>query len=196
VSYYGSIKNTIVNQWGYSYETLDTGYQYFIKSWCVWEEIFFIGKFAYTKSDWVKAPDDSDILWWDRHIVSKSWHLQDLSCDVTTKLLYWVIFISYKAHSFDCSNEPPPGTARTFMMDFFIYLRMVFLVFYYLQCRLALNNREGDYCLMLAQVFLMTGFKSLLYLLHDNTYNYNVMYSKQNRKYFYSFTFRLKEDLV
>jgi hypothetical protein len=30
VSYYGSIKNTIVNQWGqmYSYETLDTGYQY------------------------------------------------------------------------------------------------------------------------------------------------------------------------
>jgi hypothetical protein len=40
VSYYGSIKNTIVNQWGYSYETLDTGYQYFIKSW-VFEEIFY-----------------------------------------------------------------------------------------------------------------------------------------------------------
>jgi hypothetical protein len=51
VSYYGSIKNTIVNQWGqmYSYETLDTGYQYiFIKvQTLVCLRRYFIGKFAY-----------------------------------------------------------------------------------------------------------------------------------------------------
>lgn len=99
VSYYASIKNQFVNQWGqiYSYQPIDTGYQHMFGSLNCYESetIFggdtFINRFGFkTKLPFfidnrVKAPDDSDIFydeignigfpkyWHSARSVNKNW---------------------------------------------------------------------------------------------------------------------------
>lgn len=121
VSYYASLKNYIVNQYGqiYSYETIDTGYQYLIDlpnpSTTVFGGDTFISRFAFkTKLPFfidnrVKAPDDSDIFydeignvafpryWHSARSILKNYNIP--SQGVMSNI------ISYKAHNFDCSNE-------------------------------------------------------------------------------------------
>jgi hypothetical protein len=121
VSYYASLKNSVVNQWGqiYSYETIDTGYQYIINSPNSSTTVFggdtFISRFAYkTKLPFfidnrVNAPDDSDIFYDEIGNVAypRYWH------SARSILVNYSIpgqgvmanIISYKAHNFDCPNE-------------------------------------------------------------------------------------------
>jgi hypothetical protein len=126
VSYYASMKNNIVNQWGqiYSYETIDTGYQYILNapnpSLTVFGGDTFISRFAYkTKLPFfidnrVNAPDDSDIFYDEIGNVAypRYWHsarsiLKNYGIPSHGVM---VNIISYKAHNFDCSNEGFVGT--------------------------------------------------------------------------------------
>lgn len=121
VSYYASLKNYIVNQYGqiYSYETIDTGYQYLIDlpnpSTTVFGGDTFISRFAFkTKLPFfidnrVNAPDDSDIFYDEIGNVAypRYWHsarsiLENYSIPSQGVMSN---IISYKAHNFDCSNE-------------------------------------------------------------------------------------------
>ena len=126
VSYYASIKNNIVNQWGqiYSYETIDTGYQYILNSPNPTTTVFggdtFISRFAFkTKLPFfidnrVNAPDDSDIFYDEIGNVAypKYWHsarsiVKNYSIPGQGVMAN---IISYKAHNFDCPNDSIVGT--------------------------------------------------------------------------------------
>jgi hypothetical protein len=121
VSYYASLKDIIINQWGqiYSYETIDTGYQYIINSPNPTTTVFggdtFISRFAFkTKLPFfidnrVNAPDDSDIFYDEIGNVAypRYWHsarsiLENYSIPGQGVMAN---IISYKAHNFDCPNE-------------------------------------------------------------------------------------------
>jgi hypothetical protein len=130
VSYYASLKNQFVNQWGqiYSYSTIDTGFQEILTSSTQGVKVVFggdtfINRFAFkTKLPFfidnrVGAPDDSDIFYDEIGNIAypKYWHsarsiLKDYSTD-TGGVLPSVLsnIISYKAHNFDCPNSQLPG---------------------------------------------------------------------------------------
>jgi hypothetical protein len=121
VSYYGSLKNSIINQWGqiYSYDTIDTGYQYIFNDsgnnqTTVFGGDTFIGRFAFkTKLPFfidnrVNAPDDSDIFYDEIGNIAypKYWHsARSILADynIAGQGLMQNI-ISYKAHNFDCPD--------------------------------------------------------------------------------------------
>ena len=130
VSYYASLKNKFVNQWGqiYSYKTIDTGFQRMFDVTAPLSDVVFggdtfISRFAFkTKLPFfidnrVNAPDDSDIFYDEIGNIAypKYWHsarsiLADYSVD-TGGVLPVVMsnIISYKAHNFDCPNSQLPG---------------------------------------------------------------------------------------
>ena len=140
VSYYASLKNTFVNQWGqvYSYDTIDTGFQEIFEGASTYATVFggdtFISRFAFkTKIPFfidnrVDAPDDSDIFYDEIGNIAypKYWHssrsiLDDYSVppgEADQSLGILVNFISYKAHNFDCPNDTSivttiPATSTT-----------------------------------------------------------------------------------
>ena len=214
VCYYGSLKNVFVNQWGqiYSYVTIDTGFQRKLNTTTseiaiVFGGDTFISRFAFkTKLPFfidnrVGAPDDSDIFYDEIGNIAypKYWHssrsiLKDYTVD--GKVLSNII--SYKAHNFDCPNNPaliaPPnaGAGRTFY-DGYFYLFAYGIPNFYCESsyntdlRQAFNNREGDFW-----PHVSTGIpdgwlqESFVTIAQDNTYNYNVTYSKQNKENFFS----------
>ena len=129
VSYYASIKNQVVNQWGqiYSYETVDTGFQKLVNS-SVYQTatIFggdtFISRFAFkTKLPFfidnrVDAPADSDIFYDEIGNVAypKYWHsARSILKDYMSNGGLLSNIISYKAHNFDCPNDGPITTSIT-----------------------------------------------------------------------------------
>jgi hypothetical protein len=145
VSYYASLKNIFLNQWGqiYSYETIDTGFQrMFNISSNSTDVVFggdtFINKFAYkTKLPFfldnrVNGLDDSDIFYDEIGNVGypKFWHS---ARSILSTYHDMINIISIKAHNFDCYNDPastppptiPPsaspisGTLRTFYDGYF-----------------------------------------------------------------------------
>ena len=211
VSYYASLKNIFVNQWGqiYSYKTIDTGFQVDLNSTSQPTTIFggdtFISRFTFkTKLPFfidnrVGAPDDSDIFYDEIGNIAypKFWHsarsiLQNYSTMTN--------IISYKAHNFDCPNYDPvtgeinakSGSDRTFY-DGYFYLFAYGIPNFYCESsyntdlRQAFNNREGDFW-----PHVSTGIpddwvqESFVSIANDNTYNYNVTYSKQNKENFFS----------
>jgi len=214
VSYYASIKNIAVSQWGqmYSYETLDTGFQRsLINIPNVESEIFFggdtfISRFAFkTKLPFfidnrVGAPDDSDIFYDEIGNIAypKYWHsarsiLSDFGA--TGGLLPNII--SYKANNFDCPNSQLPGPPannpnRTFYNGYF-YLFAYGIPNFYCETsyntdlRQAFNNKEGDFWphvnTDIPDDWLQESFVTIL---QDNTYYYNVTFSKQNKENFFS----------
>ena len=121
VSYYASIKNSVINQWGqiYSYETIDTGYQYILNSPNPSTTVFggdtFISRFAFkTKLPFfidnrVNAPDDSDIFYDEIGNVAypRYWHSSRSILENYSIPGHGVManIISYKAHNFDCPSE-------------------------------------------------------------------------------------------
>tara|TARA_R110000868_G_scaffold823_6_gene6236 strand:+ start:10967 stop:17023 length:6057 start_codon:yes stop_codon:yes gene_type:complete len=214
VSYYASMKNIVLNQWGqiYSYKTIDTGYQAMrgeSGTSIVFGGDIFISKFAYkTKLPFfidnrVGAPDDSDIFYDEIGNVGfpKYWHssrsiLEDYfgapGDNVMTNL------ISYKAHNFDCPNDPSSvpvqtgGSARTFY-DGYFYLFAYGIPSFYCEStynvdlRQAFNNKEGDFW-----PHVSSGIpddwvqESNVPIAQDNTYYYNVTFSKQNKENVFS----------
>jgi hypothetical protein len=137
LSYYASMKNVLINQWGqiYSYSTIDTGFQRMFndavspKVATVFGGDTFISRFAFkTKLPFfidnrVGAPDDSDIFYDEIGNIAypRYWHsarsiLKDYTSsdepdhDLTVTLSN---VISYKAHNFDCPNSQEPGPTST-----------------------------------------------------------------------------------
>ena len=216
LSYYASLKNTFVNQWGqiYSYETIDTGFQRMInnvKSATIFGGDTFISRFSFkTKlplfiDNRVNAPDDSDIFYDEIGNVAypKYWHsarsiLKDYNVTNTHGSISPVMtnIISYKAHNFDCPNyDPitgdiyaPNGAERTFY-DGYFYLFAYGIPNFYCESsyntdlRQAFNNKEGDFW-----PHVSTGIpddwlqESFVSIANDNTYTYNVTFSKQNKE--------------
>jgi len=205
VSYYASLKNTFVNQYGqmYSYDTIDTGFQRSVTSntdATIFGGDTFISRFAFkTKLPFfidnrVNAPDDSDIFYDEIGNIAypKYWHsarsiLSDYEGNNSGKLTN---IISYKAHEFDCPNDPLPATGsnRTFY-DGYFYLFAYGIPNFYCESsyntdlRQAFNNREGDFW-----PHVSTGIpddwvqEDFVSIANDNTYTYNVTFSKQNKE--------------
>jgi hypothetical protein len=221
VSYYGSLKNIFVNQWGqiYSYNTIDTGFQESIdinnlmfstpNSATIFGGDTFISKFAFkTKlpfffDDRVNAPDDSDIFYDEIGNVAypQYWHsarsvLSDFTLTTGEVLKN---MISYKAHNFDCPNNqnPAPNSAtnppivnpnRTFY-DGKMYMFAYGIPSFYCESsinvdlRQAFNSLEGDFYPHVSSGIPDNWLQeSVVPIAFDNTYYYNVTFSKQNKE--------------
>jgi hypothetical protein len=210
VSYYASMKNSFVNQWGqiYSYVTIDTGFQRRVdinssEIATVFGGDTFISRFTFkTKLPYfidnrVNAPDDSDIFYDEIGNIAypKYWHsARSILKDYTVDGKVMSNIISYKAHNFDCPNDPsatpPPnaGSNRTYYDGFFYLFAYGVPNFYCessynLDLRQAFNNREGDFW-----PHVSTGIpddwvqEDYVSIANDNTYSYNVTFSKQNKE--------------
>jgi len=211
VSYYASLKNTFVNQWGqiYSYDTIDTGFQRsleFNTSAVIFGGDTFISRFAFkTKLPFfidnrVNAPDDSDIFYDEIGNIAypKYWHsarsiLSNYTPSGGTEMIN---IVSYKAHEFDCPNYNPTtgainansGSNRTFY-DGYFYLFAYGIPNFYCESsyntdlRQAFNNKEGDFW-----PHVSTGIpddwvqENFVSIANDNTYTYNTTFSKQNKE--------------
>jgi len=129
VSYYASLKNDIVNQWGqmYSYETIDTGFERVFEVPSTNNTVFggdtFISRFGFkTKLPFfldnrVNAPDDSDVFYDQIGNVAfpKYWHsARSITKDyVTSSAGILPGIISYKAHNFDCPTGNTTASINT-----------------------------------------------------------------------------------
>lgn len=170
VSYYASLKNLNINQWGqlYTYSTIDTGFQINVNFGTTQGErvVFggdtFISRFTFkTKLPFfidnrVGAPDDSDIFYDEIGNVAypKYWHS---SRSITENYILnggqiLTNIISYKANNFDCPNDPgsiaPPsgrnvaGTYRTFY-DGYFYLFAYGIPNFYCETSYNLDLRQA-----------------------------------------------------
>lgn len=227
VSYYGSIKNPTLSQWGqlYSYETIDTGFQAiidtedFLNGQPTIVTIFggdtFINKFSFkTKLPFfidnrVNAPDDSDIFYDEIGNVAypEYWHsarsiLYDYKYE-TSPDKYLKNIISIKAHYLDCPNSQlpapdPNGTPpiinpnRTFY-DGKMYMFAYGIPTFYVESsinvdlRQAFNSREGEFYPHVSTGIPDNWLQQInVPIAQDNTYYYNVTYSKQNKENFFS----------
>lgn len=210
VSYYGSLKNIAPNQWGqiYSYVTIDTGFQLIFNSTnpaeaTVFGGDTFISRFAYkTKVPFflenrVNAPDDSDVFYdvIGNIAYPKYWHSARSILRTAGGLIN---FISFKATNFDCPNATEEYTTSNSPSEL-TYYDGYFYMFAYgvpsfycetsynLDLRQAFNNREGDFW-----PHVSSGIpddwvqQSFVPIEQDNTYYYNVTFSKQNKENFFS----------
>ena len=208
LSYYASLKNIVPNQWGqiYSYQSVDTGYQSLIGDSSI-RLIFggdvFISKFAYkTKLPFfidnrVNGLDDSDIFYDELGNIGypRYWHsarsiLEDYVGDNGVPMRN---LISYKAHNFDCPNDPSSvpvggGASRTFY-DGYMYLFAYGVPSFYCEStynvdlRQAFNNREGDFWPHVSSGIPDDWVQETnVPIAQDNTYYYNVTFSKQNKE--------------
>jgi uncharacterized protein (TIGR02145 family) len=213
VAYYASLKNIFENQWGqiYSYETVDTGFQRMFNVSSYSDDVVFggdtfINRFAYkTKLPFfldnrVNGVDDSDIFYDEIGNVGypKFWH-SARSILYTYKNL--INIVSIKAHNFDCYNNPESvakdkdgaaGTLRTFYDGYFYMFAYGIPNFYCesnynVDLRQAFNLKEGDYwphvSTSIPDDWVQEEFTSIAY---DNSYFYNVTFSKQNKENFFS----------
>ena len=205
VSYYASLKNIFVNQWGqiYSYKTIDTGFQRNVipYSTTVYNTVFggdtFINKFAFkTKLPFfidnrVNAPDDSDIYYDEIGNVAypRYWHsARSVLSNGTAIGIDLTNFISVKARNLDCINSQVPKEApgRTYY-DGKMYLFAYGVPYFYCESsynvdlRQAFNNREGDFWPHVNNNIPDDWVQeSYVPIAQDNTYYYNNTFSKQN----------------
>jgi hypothetical protein len=210
VSYYGSLKNIAPTQWGqiYSYVTIDTGFQLIFNGTNPTEATVFggdtfISRFAYkTKLPFflenrVNAPDDSDVFYdvIGNIAYPKYWHS---ARSILSSVGSLTNFISYKATSFDCPNDTSQYTnsnspSELTYYDGYFYMFAYGVPSFYcetsynLDLRQAFNNREGDFW-----PHVSSGIpddwvqQSFVPIEQDNTYYYNVTFSKQNKENFFS----------
>ena len=221
VSYYASMKNIFDNQWGqiYSYETIDTGFQVDFRNQesLIKSNIFggdtFISRFAFkTKLPFffdnrVGAPDDSDIFYDEIGNVSypRYWHSSRSILENYNEIGLpngLSNIISYKAHNFDCPNDPSKflapddalaptgiaGTLRTFYNGYFYLFAYGVPNFYCessynVDLRQAFDNKAGDFwphvSTSIPDDWVQESYVSIA---NDNTYTYNVTFSKQNKE--------------
>lgn len=199
----------------YSYLTIDTGFQRDIKPLTqpVYDTIFggdtFITKFAFkTKLPFfidnrVNAPDDADIYydeignvayptyWWSSRSVLSSPTVSTSTEVVLTN------FISIKANNLDCPNSQggPNDTTvpgRTYY-DGKMYQFAYGIPYFYCESsynvdlRQAFNNKEGDFWPHVSTDIPDDWVQeSNVTIAQDNTYYYNVTYSKQNKENYFS----------
>lgn len=155
----------------------------------------------------VNGLDDSDIFYDEIGNVAypKYWHS---ARSITEDILISDIgtlpnFLSAKAHNFDCPNDqsliedpnnpggtlPPSTNPDRMYYDGFYYLFAYGIPSFYcessynLDLRQAFNSREGEYwphvSTSIPDDWVQEDYVSIL---NDNTYTYNVTYSKQNKE--------------
>ena len=217
VSYYGSMKNIIPNQWGQinSFTRIDTGYNKLVSPASGKDTFFggdvFISRFSFkTKLPFfidnrVGAPNDSDVFYDELGNVAypKFWHsarsiLSDYVANAGSsdqKLLRNII--SIKANNFDCPNNPAlytsgPGSLRTFY-DGYMYLFAYGIPNFYCETiyntdlRQAFNTKEGDFWPHVSSGIPDDWLQEKnVPIAQDNTYYYNVTFSKQNKENVFS----------
>ena len=163
----------------------------------------FISKFAYkTKLPFfidnrVNAPDDSDIFYDEIGNVGypKYWHsarsiLEDYIVTTDGNVPMKNI-VSYKAHNLDCATDPSTianGSARTFY-DGYMYNFAYGVPSFYCEStyntdlRQAFNNKEGDFWPHVSSGIPDDWVQEAnVPIAQDNTYYYNVTFSKQNKE--------------
>jgi hypothetical protein len=230
VSYYASIKNTNINQWGqiYSYNTIDTGFQRVFANLTASQTdvVFggdtFISKFAFkTKLPFfidnrVGAPDDSDIFYDEIGNIAypQYWYsARSILSNYTAGTTLLKNIISIKAHYLDCPNDATTivgtttttsstttvanggvtSSSTTYSYTGKMYLFAYGIPSFYVESsvnvdlRQAFNNLEGDF-----YPHVSTGIpdnwlqQSVVPIAFDNTYNYNITYSRQNIENYFS----------
>lgn len=203
-SYYAAIKRSLPTQYGqiYSYETVDTGFQ-FIGNTATnrYQAIFggdiFINKFGYKSklpffidnrvSTGSKTyPDDSDIFYNELGNVGNP--IYWFSTDATQgKLRVLGINIGplfgVKAFNFDCENT------KFFYNAGKIYLFAYGIPYFYCESevnvdhRQAFNGKEGDFYPRVSSGIPDDWLQEVnTTIQQDNTYHYNKTYSKQNKE--------------
>ena len=168
----------------------------------------FISKFAFkTKLPFfidnrVNAPDDSDIFYDEIGNVAypNYWHsarsvLGNYSNTINSTGIDMTNLISIKAHNFDCPNSQTPATnnpGRTYY-DGKFYLFAYGIPSFYCEStinvdlRQAFNNREGEFWPHVSTSIPDDWFQeNYVTIAQDNTYYYNVTFSKQNRENYFS----------
>ena len=156
----------------------------------------------------VNGLDDSDIFYDEIGNVAypRYWHsARSITEDIAVQEIGVIPnFISYKAHNFDCPNvqempehfedpdyviKPEDISDDTMAYDGYFYLFAYGVPSFYCESsyntdlRQAFNNREGEYW-----PHVSTGIpdewiqESFVSIANDNTYTYNVTYSKQNKE--------------
>ena len=219
-SYYASIKKNIPNQWGqiYSYEPIDTGYAKLFNledEETPTETVFggdvFINRFAYKSKfpfftdnrvnpDGTDIfPDESDIFYNELSNVGRVKYWFSTDATKGTSVLKSIFGIRPK-HFFWPRNR--------FFNDFgFIFLFAYGIPYFFVESevnidlRQAYNSKEGDFYPHVGSTIPDEWLQEyLVSIQHDNSYNYNKSYSKQNKEHFYSkipldFTNLQKNDL-
>lgn len=161
----------------------------------------------------VNAPDDSDVFydelgnvaypkyWFSARSITSDYSIPisipTLSSNILTNI------ISIKAHNFDCPNNqnPKPNSAATppvvninrTYYDGKIYLFAYGIPYFYcessinIDLRQAFNNREGDFYPNVSSNIPDDWVQeSYVPIAQDNTYYYNVTFSKQNKENYFS----------
>jgi len=175
----------------------------------------FIGRFGFkTKLPFfidnrVGAPDDSDIFYdeignvaYPKYWFSSNSILSDYPLNISAYNNLTNI-ISYKSHNFDCPNTQYPASNpyvnptivnpnRTFY-DGKMYLFAYGIPYFYCESsinvdlRQAFNNREGDFYPHVASGIPDNWFQeTVVPIALDNTYYYNISFSKQNKENYFS----------
>ena len=155
----------------------------------------------------VNAPDDSDVFYDELGNVAypKFWHsarsiLNSFTVGEGDEAQQLYNLISTKAHNLDCPNDPslispPPndqepfaGTYRSFY-DGYMYLFAYGIPNFYCESvyntdlRQAFNNKEGDFWPHVSSGIPDDWVQETnVPIAQDNTYYYNVTYSKQNKE--------------
>lgn len=210
-SYYSSIKRNIPNQYGqlYSYETIDTGYQFKIAINTVYAPtertlyIFggdtFINKFAYKSKlpffidNRAGTPDESDVEYDEIPNVAHPifWLSTDSEADTTGGsgglIDTFKQFFGVKLNNFDC---PSP---KFFYQKGKFYLFAYGIPYFYVESdvnvdlRQAFNDKEGDFFPRVSSDIPDQWLQEINTTINqDNTYYYNKTYSKQNKENFFA----------
>lgn len=208
-SYYATIKNNFVDQYGqlYSYQTIDTGYQKLVdltknlQPNVQFDVIFggdcFINQFAYKCKlpffidNRVGDDDESDIFYDEIGNVGipRFWFTTDVTKGSGRSVLGINLGVLFGVRSvfFDCQYD-----------NFFYNSGTMYLFAYGIQnfytesqvnvdLRQAYNNKEGDFYPHVGSGIPDTWLQeSNVSIAFDNTYWYNKSYSKQNEENFFS----------
>lgn len=207
-AYYGSVKRQVKNQYGqlYSYETIDTGYQFDIdineEYTNTWSSVFggdiFISRFALKRKypyflDNRVNPEgtnmfanNSDIEYNELGNIGypKYWFSTDIRRSGVNS--FFGLF-GVKETAFDCKEN-----------KFFYQMGKIYLFNYgvpnfycesevNVDLRQAFNDKEGDFFPRVASDIPDDWMQeSYVTIKHDNSYYYNKTYSKQNKENFFS----------
>jgi len=191
--YYASLKKPFVSQYGpmYSYETIDTGFQYKLNTEETIVNIFggdiFINKFSYKSKlplfidDRVNDSDESDVFYNELQNVGnpKYW----FSTDANQKNTIFGSIFGVRPTSFYWRN-------KKFFNDYgLIFLYVYGIPYFYCESevnvdqRQAFNLNEGDYYPRMGKGIPNSWLQEFSTpIVFDNTYYYNKTYSKQNKE--------------
>lgn len=198
-SYYASIKSAAVAQYGqiYSYESVDTGYQFRLDDSRAEVDVFggdiFINRFGYKSKlpffidNRVKSPDGSDVFYNELGNVGVPtyWFSLDSTAGGTASLF---ALFGIPVTNLHCQKGPFTYKRGR------IYLFSYGIPYYYsesevnVENRQAFNDKEGDFYPHVSSdipdQWLQEANVSINY---DNTYYYNKTFSKQNKENYFSF---------